>query len=245
MSCAGALLHAIDRQQLADVFVSGRTPVAHIFIGTNEPEYKGIENAPIRYDYDPRRAAQLIEGLGYRKDADGSFRDAANQRLAFELRADPAETEQKSTLAVTDLWQQLGLSVDTVVIPTQRLPEREYIYTYPAFHLRGHSTRMRSALPNYHSKDAPRPENRWAGRSLSRYGHPELDAAIDRYFVTIPPAERAQVLQGVVRHITEQLPVLNLFYVPQFALVGSRVENTQTVGNVSKTWESQRWDIKS
>ncbi|MBM2809790.1 MAG: hypothetical protein HW416_549 [Chloroflexi bacterium] len=242
-----ALLMGIDRQQIADVLVEGRTPVAHMFIGPNEPEYKDIENAVVRYDYDPRRAAQLIEGLGHRKGPDGLLRDGANQRLAIEVRSDPGETEQKSSLAVADAWRQLGVDVDTVVIPTQRARDLEYLFTYPAFQLRGHSSRIRSGFLNYSSKESPLPENRWAGGNRGRYSNPELDVAIDRYFVTIPRTERTQVLQTAVRIISDQIPVLTLFYTPQFAVIANRVENMQpskASGTSSKTWDAQAWDVR-
>jgi peptide/nickel transport system substrate-binding protein len=242
-----ALLHAIDRQQLADVLVEGRTPVSHIFIGPLEPEFRAVENAIVRFDYDPRRAAQIIEGLGYTKGPDGMYRDSASQRLQLELRTDPGETEQKAGLSVSDQWQHLGVGVETVVIPTQRLRDLEYMFTFPAFHLRGHSGRIRVGLPPYHSKEAPLPENRFQGSDRGRYTSPELDTLIDRYFVTIPPQERNQILQRIVHHITEQLPVLSLFYSPQFAVIAGRVENMQPArasGSAAKTWDSHLWDVK-
>jgi peptide/nickel transport system substrate-binding protein len=243
-----ALLHAVDRQQLVDDLYAGRGSVAHVFLGPTEPEFRGIEGSLVRYEYDPRRATQLIEGLGYAKGADGFFRDRADQRLALELRVDPGESEQKTAFAVADAWQQLGVGVEPVVTPSQRARDLEYRYTFPALYLRSHSGRIR-ALLNYHSSQIPLPENRFAaGDNRGRYASSELDASIDRYFLTIPLAERAQVLQVAMRHLTEQLPTLTLFHDASFTVVSNRLENFTTSkagGAAAKTWDSYLWDVRS
>src|SRR5207249_3976846 len=56
-----ALAHAIDRQELVDTLAAGLSPIPHSFLNPNQPEYRDIEAAVPRYEYDPRRAAQLLE----------------------------------------------------------------------------------------------------------------------------------------------------------------------------------------
>jgi len=242
-----ALLQAIDRQQMVDQFLGGRGLVSHTFLGPQEPEYPWIEQSVIRYDYDPRRAQAAIESLGYTRGPDGVFRDAADQRLVVELRSDPGDEAQRPMFAVNDAWQRLGIGVEPVVIPRQRVRELEYQYTFPAFHLRSHSGRMSSGLPNYQGSQHPLPENRWIGNNRGRYRNGELDAAADHYLVTIPIQERAQELQTVFRIMSDQLPVLNLFHDPSFAVIANRVENlvpSKASGAAAKTWNSQLWDVK-
>jgi ABC-type transport system substrate-binding protein len=149
--------------------------------------------------------------------------------------------------AVSDAWQRLGVAVDPVVIPRQRARELDYVYTFPAFHLRSHSGRMSSGLPNYQSNQWPLPENRWVGNNRGRYRNAELDAAAERYQVTIPIPERAAHLQTVFRILSDQLPALNLFHDPSFAAIANRVENvvpSKASGAAAKTWDSQLWDVK-
>ena len=43
---------------------AGLVPVAHTFLDPTEPEYKSIESDIVRYEYDPRQAAQMFEALG-------------------------------------------------------------------------------------------------------------------------------------------------------------------------------------
>jgi len=82
-----ALIHGIDRQQLADTLMYGLGSVAHTPLSPDTPEYAATEASAVRYDYDPQRALQLLQGVGYTRGADGLLRDAAGQPLAFETRA--------------------------------------------------------------------------------------------------------------------------------------------------------------
>ncbi len=242
-----ALLHAIDRQQLVDALLPGQGMVAHVFLGPFEPAYKDVESSLIRYDYHPNRAAQLIEGLGYSKGADGLLRDGAGQRLNLELRSEPLETEQKSLFAVTDFWQKLGVGVEPLVIPQQRTNDLEYRHTFPSFYLRGHASSVRVIATNYHSTQAPLPTNRWSGSNRGRYRNAELDGLLDQYLSTIPYAERMATLQLALRHITDQLPVLPLFYNTEFTLIGNRTRNvvaTKVSSGATKTWNSHEWDTR-
>ena len=50
-------------------------------------EYQETESGIVRYEYDPRRATQMLEELRYAKRADGMFRDVAGAPLQMEVRA--------------------------------------------------------------------------------------------------------------------------------------------------------------
>src|SRR5262249_26262319 len=105
-----ALLYAIDRQQLVDTLQFGLTSVADTFLQTNEPQNREIEASVMRYEYDPRKAEQMLLDLGYVKGTDSYFRDAAGQRLAVELRTtSQIDIQTPAQLAVADSWQRLGV----------------------------------------------------------------------------------------------------------------------------------------
>jgi len=81
------LYHAMDRQQWVDAFTYGLTTPAHTVLG-ELPEYREMTAGVPRYEYDPRRAAQLIEGLGYSKAAMASIvtRRASRSRRSRSAR---------------------------------------------------------------------------------------------------------------------------------------------------------------
>ena len=117
----------------------------------------------MRYEYDPRRAAQLLEELGYTRGPDGVAQNASGQKLAFEVSTTPADLNQKTILSIADYLQRAGMSPEIVMIPTQRARDLEYRATFPGFSLTGARNGIRT-LRNLHSTQAPLPSPRGAAR---------------------------------------------------------------------------------
>jgi peptide/nickel transport system substrate-binding protein len=237
-----ALLMAIDRQAMADVIQASLVPIAHSYVRPDEPEYGPTEPFVVRYDYDPRRAGQMIEELGYAKSPDGVFHDGAGQRLAMEVRASSSPAiHTKSLFPVVDYWQRLGLAIDAVVIPVQRTQDQEYRATHPSFEVIRHPLGPGN-VEKLHSVEAPMPYNRFVGRNRARYMVPEFDALIDTYLSTIPWEPRMQVLGQIVHHISDQLNAMGLFYDLRPTLVSNRLLNVTSPQY--PTWNIQDWDVK-
>ena len=60
-------------------------------------------------DYDAQRAMQMIEALGYTKDADGIFRDPNNERLTVEVRTTSGDDlRDKLLFALGNEWPALS-----------------------------------------------------------------------------------------------------------------------------------------
>ncbi len=241
-----ALLHATDRQQMVDTLEGGLSFVGHSFLNPNQAEFQEIEDRVVRYEYDPRRTAQIITELGYTRAPDGTYRDAAGQRLALEVRTTGDNDIHRSTLlAVADYWTRAGVPVDQVIVPIQRQRDREYRANYPAFDMLKNPNDIRG-LQRLHSAEARLPETGYVGSNYGRYMVPEFDALLDRYYVTIPKRERIQTLGDVIHHISDQLNVMGLFYDTEPLMVGNRLLNVAVnrVARSSQMWNAYEWDVR-
>jgi peptide/nickel transport system substrate-binding protein len=242
-----ALMHAMDRQEMADAFQAGLTPVAHAIINTSLPQFRSIDNQVVRYEYDARRAAMMIEGLGYTRGADGMFRDAAGEPLRVEIRTTgEQEIQTKSMLSVADFWQRAGVGVDTMVLGAQRRTDRAYRATRPGFEVL-RTPDGPKGLRRAHSSETPLPENNFTkSGNNARYMNPEFDALLDRYFATIPIPERTQVLGQIVNHSTDQVSVMGLFYGAEPTLISNRLLNAGPRGaqDTTNAWNAHEWDLK-
>jgi peptide/nickel transport system substrate-binding protein len=235
-----ALIHAVDRQEIVDSMQSGVGGVAHHYIGPDWAEYREIEPSLVKYEYDPRRAAQLFESVGYSKGSDGVYRDPAGQRFSVEIRTTQVDINSKSSFTVADYWQRFGVPTEVAIVPPQRTNEREYRSTFPGFEL----IRPNSTITSFETlrgSEAPLPETNWAGANRSRYRSAELDALIERYFATIPPRERLQALGEIVHHMTDQLVIMGVVYDPPLRLVANRVKNVPA----GVPWNAHEWDLVS
>jgi len=242
-----ALLHALDRQQMVDALQGGLVPIAHMMISPDIPEYRDSDESIMRYEYDPRRAAQIIESLGYSRGADGIHRDAAGQRLVVEARTSAGEDVfAKSLLSVADYWQRAGVAVEPNIVPRQLDQDLEYRSNFPGFALTRQPNEL-EALGDHRSSQAPVPETNYQGRNRARYTNVEFDGLIDRFFTTIPQAERSTIVRQIMRHITENLTMMGLFYNTEPTLVGHRLTNVfaRTGEGSTHAWNAEQWDTRA
>ncbi len=240
-----ALIRAVDRAQLAESLLPGApATVAHIFLSPSEPEYAEWAPALVTYGYDPRRAAQEIEALGYARGGDSFFRDPAGQRLSVEIRTVATDVNQKIMLTLADAWQRVGVGVEPNVIPPQRQRDLPYRATFPAFDMQRQPSQV-DTLYNLYSYEARLPETNFVGRNYSRYMSPQLDVLLDRYFTTVAWPARMEVGRQIAHEITDQLVWLDLFYDAQPLMVSARLKNVQVgkAAGAQDSWNVHEWDV--
>src|SRR5581483_10006951 len=169
-----ALLSAINRQELIDTLEDGRTVVPTSILPPNDHQYRDAEAGVPQYPYDPQRALQLIEGLGYSRGPDGVIRSASGEPLgSIEIQYPPGDDSQaKILLSITDYWQRIGLTVDPVMQPPHQ--DVSITATRSAFWLRGGPNGL-LVLPTFLSREIPRAENNYVGANAPNYGSPEYD----------------------------------------------------------------------
>lgn len=236
-----ALVHAIDREELANTFQGGLVP--HGYLSPDVAEFQETQTAAVRYEYDPRRTAHLIESLGYTRDGDGLFRDASNQRPVVEARTTTASENQKVMLSVVDYWQRAGVAGEPHTIPQARAQDAEYRANYPAFEM-VRAGDGKGVFAQFHSAQARLPENNYRGGPAGdgnrmRYLNPELDALMDRYAMTILWRERMAIARQIIRLETDQVVAVGLIYSTTANMVSNRLENvTQSV------WNAHLWDTR-
>jgi peptide/nickel transport system substrate-binding protein len=235
-----ALLHAIDRQQLLDVFLAGLVPVADSIWSPDEPEARDLEPAIVKYAYDPRRSTEILESMGLPKNAEGRYLDPSGKPLAFELRTRAHALREKIQPVVKEEWQRVGLDADVVVVPEQRVSDRVYQSTFPGFYFRF----MSPDITMFKSTSVALPENNYAGNNPGRYRNSELDTLIDRYFTTIPRDDRMDVLRRVAGLLTDQLVVLPIYHEPEPVLIQKNLVNAAgRKGESVQTWNAHLWDL--
>jgi peptide/nickel transport system substrate-binding protein len=240
-----ALIRAIDRQEMVDTLQLGFSEVPHSFLNPTEREYEPTKASAVRYDYDPRLASQAVAELGYTRGSDGTFRDAAGERLQIQIASViSGEDNEKAMLSAADYFQRIGVAVETIPIPLQRQSDREYRATIPGFDLAGGGGGDTSYLERLRSSQAPLPENNFVGRNKVRYMSSELDGLIERFFVTVPWDTRMEALRPIVHHISDQVVIIQLFYTANPTMIAHRLhgvsESLSTLSVV--TWNAHEWD---
>jgi peptide/nickel transport system substrate-binding protein len=239
-----ALYMAIDRQQLADELTFGLSQIAESSIHPTEPEYRAIESSIVRYQYDPRAAAQMIEGLGYRKGSDGMFQDASGKPLAVQIMATQDDANAKPQVAVLDFWKGIGITPDQEIVTQQRQRDLAYRANFKSFSLQAGISSTADGVSALLSREA-RVAPAFNGRNYARYSNPEIDGLVDRYYTTIAFNDRMGVLSQIIRHTTDNLVWQPLYWRVLPTLMHERISGVSApTDGTDQWWNAHLWDIR-
>jgi peptide/nickel transport system substrate-binding protein len=240
-----ALYHAINRQAMVDSLMGGFSFVAHGPVGPRDALLQDAAKQAVHYDYEPRRAVEILEGMGLTRGADGRWLDRAGQRITLELRrAGDDDIEEKTILAAADNWTQLGFTTEPVQVPPARQRDLEYRAKFPGFEISGSGSSL-GDIRYIRESELRNERNGYNGRNRTGFFSPELTALEDRYLVTVPVADRNQVLGEILKYLTERVIIMYQFYdsapnaiTNRLVGVDGKPQDTQI------SWNAHTWDVK-
>jgi len=237
-----AMLMGIDRQEMTDTLNNGLGPIADSWVQPDQPEGRAIDGRIVKYRYDPRAAAQLIEGLGYSKGPEGAYQSSDGVPLSIGLLTHEQNSfHVPSSLSVQTYWQKLGLDVQLDVIPASRATDLRYRALFPSFFLL--SKGVLGGPEQYFTRSSiPTQDNNFAGGNAARYGSAELDGLVERYARTIPFPERMSILGDMVHFQTDQVTMIPLFFQGGAFVIGSVKVKNLLPGQV---WNANAWELSS
>jgi ABC-type transport system substrate-binding protein len=93
------------------------------------------------------------------------------------------------------------------------------------------------------SREARTAERNYVGGNYTRYMNPEIDVLVERYFTTIPFADRMLILGQLVRHTTENHIWMPLYWRVLPTLVHHRVRGVSPTGQGNQWWNAHLWEV--
>jgi peptide/nickel transport system substrate-binding protein len=220
-----ALSYLIDRQAVVNLAYEGTTvPSWGIwpFYDGLKPYFDAIQDLLEKYPttaYDPAKAAELFQSIGYQKGPDGIWTSPEGQKLKvrYLVNADSSE-EMKVSAVVADQLQAGGLEVEVQSLSGGVLSDAI---------LRGdYDIKLHSFCPGYiydnlelfHSKYyVPLGENApWYERNSFRFKNEAFDAIVDEMAAT-PPTDEEKIkdqFRRAVEILFDELPVVMMVQAP-------------------------------
>jgi ABC-type transport system substrate-binding protein len=239
-----ALMHAFNRQGLADTFLAGTSPPAHAIVGGL---HQRAHDVAVKYEHDLRRATQLMEEMGWSKGADGTWQDAGGRRMdTFEVRGVlEEEIRVQATIASEADWKAFGIPTTLTMLPANHGRGDEYVHTWPATRTAGVAAGPIAGLFSYfHSSRVRTAENRYRGGNGPRYVSAELDSSIDRAIATVAKPERERLIEQAVQHMTQNAITIGVYYNPYSNGVSNRLVNVTTSSTYAHGWDAHLWDVR-
>jgi peptide/nickel transport system substrate-binding protein len=239
-----ALQLAIDKQQIVDRVLFGKTRVA-------TSEYPVGQWAPnvAASPYDPERAKQLLDEAGWKAGAAGMrekdglpLKLTINSTSGNRLREDVAQLVQAA-------WKTIGVGLEIKNVAAAVLvgewsangivARGDFDIAYFGF-TPGPDPRT-SVSDQFHSQQIPREENQGDGGNAMRYRDPQVDSWLREADTTLDLALRKQLYEKVMRHVAEDVPIIYLYNRANVEAVHERVQGTRSHPFRWLTWNIHEW----
>ena len=201
-----ALLHALDREAMAEAYYGELADVLHLRL-TN-PEF--VSPNITKYDYNPDRARELLAEAGWDSDKEISFvtyyQDDQNKRIHA---------------AMQQFWAEVGVKVDLVYLDGPSWVAR--VYDNDDFDLSYgccgwfNPDQLRLSLGC---------DRNWpAGRNVSHYCNEEFDQLSEGAMSEPDPAKRKEMLYKATEIITAEAGEIPVFWPTRFSAFSADVCN--------------------
>ncbi len=240
-----ALIHAIDRPELARAILADFGVVAESWVHPDYPVYRVVQPALKKYDYDPRRTSALLAELGWRQGADGIL-EKGGAKFTVGLRY---RTEERDATILREAFKVVGVSAELQFLSDQLLRDRQQRATFTGLDITNNPMGGLSAVRRFISEAIPTADNRWTGTNRGSYANPAWDALGERLRVTLSERERDEIERQLVDIFTTELPALPLYYEGQAIPVGHGLTGVQPTrgvahtGHVMHTGNVHLWDV--
>ncbi len=208
-----ALLHAVDRQTLADIMLEGKGMVAETFVPPTLSFYPAVDAAVTKYPYDLRRTDQLMAEAGFPKAGDGFYASPGEGRFGLQVRGIAEGQEGRETTTIADYLRRAGAEPILDLVPsTQRQQSAELRSTFPAL-TANNATVYRDLTLNKNITSAiANAANRWSGGNRTGYSSLEYDRLYEAWSRTLDGGTRNQTVVQLLKLANDDLPSLPMYF---------------------------------
>jgi peptide/nickel transport system substrate-binding protein len=208
-----ALTHMQDRQTLVETLKSGLTTIGHTVPTPQDPLYRQIEQRGLpKYDYDLRKAQELLAEAGWNKGANGIYQNAAGQPLSVEIRTVVVAPEAlQEILAEADQFIKAGVESPIFQV-RQNDANRSELRAKAEGVFSNRLDDTPDALSRFHSSLIASEANRWLGQNVWGYSNPVFDRMYDRYIVTMEVGKRQDALADMLKMHADEVTYIPMWY---------------------------------
>jgi peptide/nickel transport system substrate-binding protein len=214
-----ALCYAIDRQAIAQKIYGGYATVA---VGTESPVTWAYQPDKIttKYEYDPKKAMQLLDGGGWKVGSDG-VRAKDGKRLAFTLYTVSGDPGSASHMQVVqDAWKTIGVAMQLQLEePTLVVNRASKSFDYEMFFF-GLTTTPEPDQTRYWASNQHGP-----GANYYGYNNPKVDDLLMQGIRTLDVEQRKAIYVQAQNLIVADVPGFVSHFVKGIGAVNKRVKN--------------------
>jgi peptide/nickel transport system substrate-binding protein len=239
-----ALAMLIDKASV-EKFIYGRTGQATANFINNPEKFRSKST---RFEFNPDKAAELLEKAGWKKGADG-IREKGGKKLKFVYQTSINQPRQKTQAIVKQACQKAGIEIEVKAVTASVFFSSDVANpdTYPHFYadLQEYSNGMAQPDPEvflrqFCSWEVSTKANKWQGRNITRWQNAEYDETHKAASVELDPAKRAALLIKCNDMAINNQVVIPVVTRPQSTGVSNKL-TVELTGWDNNTWDIQNW----
>ena len=207
-----AMFTALDKESMAEVLQGGLREFALYHLSApGESTHEAGKDVFRQFEYNPRRAQELLAEAGWMRGADGLVRHVSDGRtFRAPITGTPGRDREIEIGIIADNWRAVGMVTEESIIPSGLTRNAEARATYP-----GSETTTAGRGPEGMITDlegpAASPANRWVGNRNgyeSARGH-ELLAA---FRGSLSPDDQFRTFRAIGEFYVSELPAFPVYY---------------------------------
>ncbi|MBY0335550.1 MAG: peptide ABC transporter substrate-binding protein [Acetobacteraceae bacterium] len=240
-----ALLMALDREQIVNRLFEGRQTVAATSVNPLDWVH---DNEVRRWPFDAARAQALLTEAGWTPGPDGIRRNAAGDRLSFELMTTAGNRSREATQQVIQaMWRAVGVDArirnePPRVLFGETLSRRRFQGAVLFAWVSAPESVPRSSL---HSEEVPRAERNWSGQNYTAFRSAEMDALLERIPEELDREARRALWRRLQAIYAEELPAIPLWFRQDAHVWPQWLDNVRPTGHLNPTslWVEE-WRVR-
>ncbi len=240
-----AIAHAIDKNAVNEGVFDGRGYPVDTFMSPLMPYFAQLDRTIAKYPYDPRRSEQLMNEAGYSRGGDGMFASATGERFKPDFWVTAGSQYERHQAIITEGWKRAGIDAEPWAIPLALGRQNEVRATFPGLTQIGGGSTEDSVMKNFISSQIGSAGNAWRGSNRGGWSSAEIDRLWDTYGVTLEPAERTNLIIGMSKLMSEEIPGY-----PLYANINVRAQAAALAANLDEvvittpSWNVHEWEFR-
>lgn len=211
-----ALGMAIDQQKIINTVLDGQgAPVANPIL----PGFVGSDPKNQSFEYQPVKAAALLEEAGFAKKEGEPYRKKGDKILEITLTTVDFPERKQAADVIQKFWEAIGVKTQIELLSSKDIQKIIKTKDYQAFLYGQMVGADPDPFPFWHSSQTA--EN---GFNLALFAHSDADKAIDAARRTNNVEERAKQYKEFQRIIAEELPALFLYQPNYLYLLDKKIK---------------------
>ncbi|MBM2810539.1 MAG: hypothetical protein HW416_1298 [Chloroflexi bacterium] len=239
------LLHALDRQAMANLLFDGKSPISENVFPQSEARWEWIKDVVVSHEHDTRRAQELLTEAGLRRGADGLVTNATGDRLTLPIWVTGDPQGEQELAVVADSWKTLGVTAEQYVVPPAQQRDRQMRSSFPAFEVTSNPVAFTNISLRFYAAQCPNEANRFTGNNRGCYQTRAMDQVVDGLQSAIAVDEQRRLWRDYARIISEDLPVIPMYFKIDSAIFRDGVTGVRAHSNdTTLPWNVAEWDLR-